>query len=192
MILNDMVSLLNRYVDDVVDITTATALLNAGQNAMAENVEADFPQLASSDINGTFVFPQKYHEIPVLYAAAMFKAQDSSIREKESYLSQFHERLANFTENYDVPARYRDTATVQQFTATAGQTTFTIVKESYNPTYSNLKVYINDVPTTNFISATDGTNGFVLTNASTLGDAVTASWEQREEFSGPPMPWWSW
>jgi hypothetical protein len=192
MKLSDLINLLNGYVDDVIDATTATRLFNAGQNQMAVDIKASFPQLIASNLNDTFVFPEKYHEAPVLYAAAMVKAQDSSIREKESFLSQFGLAVANFTENYDVPARYWETPSVQQFTATAGQTTFLITKESYNPDYSNLKVYINDVPTTSFSLATDGTNSFILTTSAALNDAVTASWEQREEFTGPPMPWWSW
>jgi hypothetical protein len=187
MNLSDMKAMLDGYVDDVIDITLATRLLNAGQNKMATSARASFPQLAATVTDGTFVFPEKYHETPVLYAAAMIKAQDSSIREKESFLAQFQDALADFTENWDVPARYKDDINVQQFTATANQTVFTITKDTYTTSYSRLEVYKNDVKITTFEDNGDGT--FTLATGATAGDYITAIWEVNEMFQQPPYPW---
>lgn len=189
MILSEMFTLLNTYVDDVVPSTTATVLFNAGQNKMAAELKAAFPQLVATNQDDTFVFDVKYHEIPVLYAAAMIKAQDSSIREKESFLSQFHDGMTLITENWDVPPRYKDDINVQQFTATAGQTYFTITKDSYTYRYSNIQVFVNDLVVTFQV---DENNGISLDTACALDDHVTATWIVNDSLQRPPYPWMTW
>jgi hypothetical protein len=191
MQLSQMVNLVNLYIDDVEDTDTIISLLNRGKDLMAVEVNCEFPDVVkSSDMTDTFVFDSKYHEIPVYYAAAMFKSKDSAVREKESYMSQFSDGIRNFTENYDPPVQYLRTSNVQQFTATAGQTDFTITKNDYSYPYGNLKVYVNgqlasfefgDVPTI-----------FTLETAATEGDKVTAQWEINSEYSYAPAFYPSW
>jgi hypothetical protein len=186
MKLSDMFTILNAYVDDVVAATVATAFLNAGQNEMASEIKGAFPQLTATNLDDTFVFPEKYHEIPILYAAAMVKAQDSSIREKESFLNQFNQKVKVFTENYDLPAQYRDDVNSQQYVSTAGQTSYTITKDLYVPDYSNLKVYVNDIRIYTF---TASGNVFTLKSESLLDDKVTAVWDIDHAMQEPPYPW---
>lgn len=153
---------------------------------MAIEARASFPQLSSSNTDGTFAFPEKFHEIPVLYACAMYQSSESSISEKNSYLSQFNEGLKSFIENYDVPVAYRDDSNTEHFTSTAGQTTFTITKRGYSYR-TNLKVYLNGVETTSFEKSE---NSFILFSTPTTGTQVTAIWEDRPDLQEPPYPWW--
>jgi hypothetical protein len=181
--------MINANVDDVVDSNTAINWLNAGQNIMAVESKAVFSQLSNTNLTGTFDFPAKYHEVPVLYACAMYQSSESSIGEKNSYVIQFQEGVKNFTETYDVPMQYRDDSTTEQFTKTStDNNTYTITKRGYLDGYkSNLKVYINNVVTTLFV-ATD--KSFTLTYTPTVGDKITASWEDRPEMNEPPYTWW--
>lgn len=192
MLLSDMLLLLETYVDDSINNPDAVRWLNAGQNKMAVEVKAAFPQLTiTSGLNTTFVFPEKFHETPVLYAAAMYKAQDSSMQEKESFLMQFRDGLQEFSENYDPPARYRDDAITQQFIATAAQTEFTITKEGYNYRFGNLRVYVNDRRTDYFLPVV---TGFLYTDPAPIlvGDAVTAVWEEHSDLYVRPAIYPGW
>lgn len=187
MKLSDMFTLLNLYVDDVVASTIATTLFNAGQNKMAAEIKAAFPQLVATNVDDTFVFSEKYHEIPVLYAASMIKAQDSSIREKESFLSQFQDGLASFTENYDLPAKYKDDVNVLQYVAITGQQSFTIPSDTYVYPYANLKVYVDNVRTYEFTTPTN--TSFSLNTACVGGEYITAIWDIDHAMQEPPYPW---
>lgn len=210
MKLSEMNALLNVYVDDVVDITTATTLFNAGINKMSIEVKSNLPILSSATPDSPPAFPAIYHEIPVLYAATMIKAQDSSLREKGSFLQQFDLALSNFSENYDPPMQYKDSQNTQQFIAVAGQTTFVITQDTYNRPYANLTVYVNGkeipptwvlLPTTILTSRTvinttittsNDPNSFTLVKPCVAGDMVTALWEIHAEFERPPVQWYSW
>jgi hypothetical protein len=189
-----MIQMINANVDDVVDNTTAVRWLNAGQNQMAVEARASFTQLSATNLNGTFDFPEKYHETPVLYACAMYQSSESSIGEKNSYFVQFQDGLKSFIENYDVPMVQRDDTNTQQFTKTAiDANTYTITKRGYVDGYkSNLKVYINNVETTLF---TINDKSFTLTEIVGVqvpvdGDKITAQWEDRPEMIEPPYTWW--
>lgn len=186
--------MINANVDDVVDNTTAVRWLNAGQNQMAAEARASFTQLSANNLNGTFDFPEKYHETPVLYACAMYQSSESSIGEKTSYLTQFQDGLKTFLETYDVPMTQRDDSNTQQFMKTpADANTYTITKRGYVDGYkSNLKVYINNVETTLF---TINSKTFTLTEIVGVqilndGDKITAQWEDRPEMVEPPYTWW--
>lgn len=189
MNINEMKALLNFYVDDTVDGTIAVTLLNLGQNELAIAAKCNFPQLDSNDQNSTFIFTEKYHNLPILYAAARYKGFDSSVREKDSYMNDFVIGLADFTENYTPPAQYRDDFNVQQFTASAdGETTYTITKEHYVAGLSVLKVYKNSmiVPfTENTVDGSFTIDSDILTN-----DAITAVWETQFELHQPPFEFW--
>ncbi len=187
MKLSEMITLLNTYVDDVVAASTATTLFNAGQNKMAAELKAAFPQLVSTAVDSTLSFSEKYHEIPVLYAAAMIKAQDSSVREKGSFLDQFHDGMASFIENYDLPAQYKDDVNVAQYVAAAAQQVFTITNDTYLDQYSNLKVYVNSVRTYDFTKPT--ATSFSLNTACVGGEFVTAIWDIDHAMQEPPYPW---
>jgi hypothetical protein len=187
-----MLELINANVDDVVDASVAVRWLNAGQNKMAAEARASFKQLNAANINETFDFPEKYHEVPVLYACAMFMASESSVAEKESYLRQFEDGVKLFTENYDTPVEFRDDSNTQHFTKTStDENKYFITKRGYSDR-SNLKVYLNGVETTLF-SLIDR-NGFQLLVVIDVqepqnGDKITARWEDRPDLQEPPYPW---
>ncbi len=193
MNVTQMISLINANVDDVVDTNSAIQWLNAGQNQMAMEARASFTQLSANDVTATFDFPEKYHEIPVLYACAMYQSSESSMGEKNSYLIQFQDGLKSFIENYDIPMEFRDDSNTQQFTKTANDAnTYVITKRGYSDT-SNLKVYINDIQneyfTLNDKSFTIQYN--TVTNPEPANGAkITAVWEDRPELQEPPYTWW--
>lgn len=209
MQLVDMISAIQRRVDDVVAQTDAIEWLNAGLHVMEIAVEASFPPLDGVSVT-TFPFPERYHIIPVLYAAAKFKERDVMLPEAQNYFGQFNDQLKYFTERYDVPAQYRDHSHVQQFTATAGQMAYVITKDTYNPNSARLKVYINGRANTDWqlpqspasnpsllvttTTTTNDPNGFIFNPTTTInaGDVVTAEWEIHEDFDEPPYGWWSW
>ena len=186
--------MLNANVDDVVDNTTAVRWLNAGQNIMAIEAKASFTQLDPANLNGTFDFPEKYHETPVLYACAMYQSSESSIGEKNSYLVQFQDGVKNFLENYDMPMSNRDDSNTQQFVKTSTDANkYTITSRGYVDGYkSNLKVYINNVQTSYFTINDKSFTLTEITGVQTLivGDKITAQWEDRPEMNEPPYTWW--
>jgi hypothetical protein len=191
-----MINLINANVDDVVDSFTAINWLNAGQNKMAIEARASFTQLSPNNLNGTFDFPEKYHEIPVLYACAMYQSSESSIGEKNSYILQFDDGLKSFIENYDIPIIYRDDSNTQHFFKTQNDNNqYFITKRGYNDK-SNLKVYVNGIQTTLFyLIQKDGKIGFELQSivnvqVPAVGDQITAQWEDRPEMVEPPYSWW--
>lgn len=195
MTLQDMIDYINNSVDDVVITKTAVAWLNAGQNKMAQTVGAKFPQLDAtlSTSSQTFAFDDKWHEIPVLYAAAMFKGADTSLQEKNIFMQQFNDGLKEFVMNWEVLPSLRDDRITQQFIATDQQTDFTITKNSYDPSTGDLVIYVNDIQTTNFRTDTDPTvKKFYLNTPSTLSDKVTAVWEEHTDLVDPPYSWWQW
>jgi nitrate/nitrite-specific signal transduction histidine kinase len=187
-----LISLINANVDDVVDTTVATSWLNAGQNQMATEARASFTQLDSTNANSTFDFPEKYHEIPVLYACAMFMASESSVGEKESYLTQFRNGLNSFIENYDIPVEFRDDSNTQQFTKSAGDNnTYVVTKRGYSES-SNLRIYINGIQNEYFVL--QGKSFVIQYNVITNpepanGAKITAMWEDRPDLQEPPYPW---
>lgn len=189
-----MIAMLNANVDDVVDNTTAVRWLNAGQNIMAIEAKASFTQLDPANLNGTFDFPEKYHETPVLYACAMYQSSESSIGEKNSYLVQFQDGVKNFLENYDMPMSNRDDSNTQQFVKTSTDANkYTITSRGYVDGYkSNLKVYINNVQTSYFTINDKSFTLTEITGVQTLivGDKITAQWEDRPEMNEPPYTWW--
>jgi len=192
LILSDMIALVNANVDDVVDTVPVVQWLNAGQNKMASEARASFTQLVASNTNSTFDFPEKYHEIPVLYACAMYMASQSSIAEKESYLRQFEDGVKSFIENYDIPLTQRDDTTTQHFTKTAtDKNKYYITKRGYSDR-SNLKVYLNGLQTTLFeLIDNNGFELLVVVNVQEPadGDKITARWEDRPDLQEPPYPW---
>lgn len=190
MKLTEMQSYLRFLVDDAVDAGITAILLNDGQNKMAIEVKATFPQLVAENPDSTFVFPEKYHSMPVFYAAAMYKGFDSSVREKDSYMGDFLNGLPNFSENYNPPYRYWDDYNVQQFTAVNGTFTYTIKKDGYNRKYADLRVYVNDLPVSFVASTTDDT--FTIDSSITLvtGDFITVIWEIHTDLVEPPYAWW--
>lgn len=202
MNLTEMVSLIGTYVDDVVDIPTGTSWLNQGLNKMAVAVGAKFPQLSSTDTMSTFVFDEKWHDIPVLYASAIYKGKDTSLQEKNSFMSQFMEELKQFTVKYDLEPWFRDDAQSQQFVAVVGQTDFLITKISYDNATGDLKVYKYDpvlkyatklIENADFTVNMDTTkNDFTLTTACVGGETVTAVWEIHADIQEPPYSFWGW
>lgn len=193
MNLTEMKQLLDIYVDDVVPMSTAVPLFNSAQNKLASASKANFPQFSTADLNAVPVFPVKYHEALVLYAAAMMKAQDSSIREKDSFMGQFMSVLTELSLQWDVPPQYKDDPNTQQFIATAGQTQFTITDFDYSPENGDLVVYVGDtkLPDT---SVSKSGNVFTIYVTTPLVDKqpVSAVWEMHADLDNPPYSWWSW
>lgn len=189
MTLQEMIDAINRRVDDVVDTADAVEWLNAGKNQMALAIGANFPDLSANDMQGTYPFPAKYHEGPVLYACARFKEQDSSLAEAASFMTQFEVFKREFATAYEVPPRYLDTPNSQQFDVQEGQMIFTITKESYSRSQGDLKVYLNDQPA-EFAKGTS--KSFILLTSCKAGDRVTAVWENHADLINPPYNWWGW
>lgn len=167
-----MKTLLEYYVDDTVDTPIALTLVNEGKNKMAAAVHAKFPDIVESGTGDTFVFDERFHELPVLYAAAMVKAYDSSIREKESFMFDFQSGLKDFVKEYSPPIQYVKGDFLQSFTAVAGDTTFTVTDSSFS-TYGNVDVYLNSSP----VPHTRNGNVITLVNPLVGGETVTVTWD---------------
>lgn len=207
MNLQDMITAINNRCDDAIPINVAVDFLNSGQNVLAIEVGAAFTQLSTSNMTGTFDFPAKYHEIPVIYACMRFKELDSVLTEANNYRAQFEQMKKWFVQNYQLPSYLRDDILSQQFTAVLGQTAFVITKDTYDPNQGNLVVYKNgsrmvswnkvvstitdeaDIVTTT--TSTNDPRGFILVNPCVLGDKITALWEEHQDVVEPPMPWWA-
>jgi hypothetical protein len=207
MILSEMIAAINRRVDDTIATADAVDFLNAGQNLMAMEIGAVFSQLSETNLNGTFDFDAKYHEIPVIYACMRFKELDSVLTEAQNYRAQFEQMKKFFITSYQLPVWQRDDRITQQFTALGGQTAFVITKDGYVPNVAALTVYKNG---SNLVSwqrvvstVTDGSEvvttttttndprGFILMTPCVLGDRITAIWEEHEDVVEPPFPWWA-
>lgn len=188
MKVSEMLTRLQLYIDDTVESEEdAIGILNDGKNRMALAVKATFPDVTSaSGGSDSFVFPTEYHEGPVLYAAAMYKAVDSSIQEKNSFMGDFQEILRDFQENYDPPMQYQKNSYTQHFVATAGQLLFTITGETFT---GKPKVYINSQRTYDY--NVDG-NEITLYNGAIEGDILSAVWDENAAFTQPPYPHWRW
>lgn len=188
MNLSQMVEAISRRVDDVVNINDAVEWLNSGKNHLAMAVNAKFPDLVSTNGNSQFVFDEMYHEAPVLYACASFKEQDSSLNEVNNFMVKFEQIKQEFVKNYEVPPEYRNDRLSQQFEVINGVNTFTITKDGYNPQFGDLKVYVNNILTNNFLL-----DGLTFTvSPATDGDKVTAVWEEHTDLIDPPFNWWGW
>lgn len=176
-------------VDDQPGVDSIMAWINAGLGVMGAKVDAIFPTITST--SDTFVFDDKWAEIPILYACFRFKQSDLMTQDAQFYYQQFNELLKEFATRYQVPPQYKDTANSQQFTASAMQTDFTITKDSFSSDISDLILYKNNVklPSDAF-TMTD--TGFTLDNATNAGDFITAIWEPRAELEEPPYTWWTW
>lgn len=168
----EMKVLLEFYVDDAVDTPIALRLINEGKNQMAAAVNASFPDITETSPGDVFVFDTRFHELPVLYAAAMVKAYDSSIREKESFMFDFQTRLKDFVKNFVPMIEYEDSDNVQHFTAAANQMEFTVTKPSYT-SYGDLDVYVNSTP----VPYRRYGNVITLETPLTGGERVTIQWD---------------
>lgn len=185
MNLQEMLSAINRRIDDVAVQTDAIEWLNEGKDKMAIAVGAKFPDVVS--LTDSFVFDAKYHGLPVLFASARYKEQDAVLTEASNFMNQFMNGLTEFVSKYEIPPQYRDDRVSQQFIASAAGQTFTITKQTYNATYGDLKVYINNVETTNF---TINDTGTVTVPDSIIGNNVTMVWEEHTDFIEPPYSFW--
>ena len=188
MNLQQMIDAINRRVDDAVNTQDAVEWLNSGKNQMAMAIGATFPDLVATELSSSFAFDEKYHEAPVLYASACFKEQDSSIGEAQNFMYKFEILKNEFVKNYDLPVSYRDNHLTQQFVADGVNNTFAITKESYSTSYGDLKVYVNNVRTTDF---TVSGNTFTCQNV-VKDDRITATWEEHADLIDPPYNWWNW
>lgn len=213
----DMYTYVSKLVDDIPVTDDVIRWLNAGQNILAAEIQAVFPQLQLSTVDatlaGTFAFDVKWHHIPCVYAAAMYKAQDTSFQEEQMFLQQFNDLKKTFVQYYDPPLQYVDSAYAQLFTATAGQLAYVINKISYDPVRGDVQVYYNGRllvpdqdyslvgnPANNFASivttpiTTNDPNGFTLNAAITVntGDLITAVWQEHFDLVNPPYDFWRW
>ena len=176
----EMKTLLEYYVDDVVDTATAVRLLNEGKNKLAVAVRAKFPDIDASGAS-TFVFDDRFHEAPVLYAASMVKAYDSSLSEKESYMAQFRDMLRDFVKEYSPPVQYLASENLQHFGVglPEGEDTFIITDSSFSG-YGDLEVFVDSMP----VGFSSSGRNVYLTNTAPAGTVVTVRWEPSM-FSAP-------
>ena len=194
MNLSEMLDMVNANVDDIVEQEDAVAWLNVGKDKMAIAVDADFPDIVvTPDMDDEFVFPKKYHHLPVLYASASYKGYDSSLQEKGSFMQEFAEELLDFVANYQVPENFKDDEYTEQFVAEEGQRTFTITKNLYEAHAGSLRVYINDRQSRAFrLGGVRQANDFILNQPCEEGDRVTAVWDIRTGLVQAPYPWTTW
>lgn len=183
-------------VDDAPSDITVIKWFDDAQNRLASACDAKFPRFVSNnqfDPNYTPVWDEKWHEALIVFACARYKESEASISEVNNFQTQFEEIKREMSENYQVPPQYRDDRVSQQFTATAGQTTFTITKLGYDPVYGNLKVYVNGIPTTDYLTPADGSPSFTFNPTTVLNvdDKVTVLWEEHYEYQQAPYGWWS-
>ena len=207
MNVQQMIDAINRRIDDTILPEDAVEFLNAGQNNLAMDINAAFTQLSVTNLSGTFDFDSKFHEIPVIYACMRFKELDSVLTEANNYRAQFEQMKKYFIQNYQIPIWQRDDRLTQQFTALAGQTAFVITKDGYDPRQGDLVVYKNgiklmawdkvystvtdEINIVTTLTTTNNPNGFILTNACSLGDKITALWEEHVDLVEPPYSWWA-
>lgn len=187
MTLEELKGFVESIVDDIVETSDLVRWLNAGQNRMAIDADATFPQL-TTDLSSTFVFDEKYHEVPVLYAAARYKEQDSSLQESRNFMVQFEDAKKTFVAKYEVPFRYRDDPNSQQFVAVGGETGFTITKSSYDYDTSDLQVYVNGIRVKDVQINEDAS--FTLMQVLVADDCVTCMWEEHSDLVDAPYSWW--
>lgn len=173
MNLATMIRMVNAYVDDIIDNQDIVMMLNDGKDLMASEVRCKFPDIElTGDLSDTFVFDEQYHRLPVLYASAMIKAQDSSIGEKNSFMQQFYDGLATFKVHYDPPAEYWDRPNCQQFIAEEGQEKFEVTKEDFHPVRSKVNIYVNSQRVYDYSKYL----GTIFLDNIAEGDRVTISW----------------
>jgi hypothetical protein len=181
-------------IDDAPADLTVIKWFDNAQNRLASACNAKFPKFVTNsqfDPNVSPVFDEKWHEALVVFACARYKEAESSLSEVANFAQQFEELKAEMMENYIAPLQYRDDRLVQQFTATVGQTDFTITKLGYTETYGNLRAFVNGLETKDFTHTNDGTNQFTINSpVLSVGDDVTALWEEHYEYTEPPYPWW--
>lgn len=188
-----MLALLEHYIDDTIDDNeVAIRILNTGKDKMATAIKARFPDIVlNGNLDEEFAFPSEYHETPVLYAAAMYKANDSSIQEKNSFLGQFEDAVKEFVENYDPPVQYREAPYIQHYTATAGQTEFVITNPSYSR-YGNVQIYVDGVFQERYENYDMDGRKITLYNGVSADAIVSAVWDENHAFAQPPYLHWSW
>lgn len=178
-----MQTLLEFYVDDVVDPEISIIMFNAAKDEMAAAVHARFPDLGQDvGINDTFVFDSRFHEAPVLYAAAMVKAYDSSVGEKQDFMNQYQMKLRDFVKEYYPPIIYQDVPNVAHFKVTedtADPSVFTITSDSYS-IYGNVEVYLNGSP----VGYRRYGSEFTLSSPAPVGSTVSIAWEPYQ-FQAP-------
>jgi hypothetical protein len=188
MILSEMVEFVNGLVDDVADTADLVRWMNAGKDDMAIEVGAKFPDLTMSDMSKEYAFDSRFHLAPVYYAAAKYKEYDTSLDEAVNFMNQYIELKKSFALKADIAPQFREDSNTQHFTAALGQTDFTITKESYDPRYGDVKVYVNGVPTYAFTTM-DNT---ITLSSLTTGDMVSCIWEEHTDMVESPYNWWKW
>lgn len=95
-------------VDDTADMTDLVEWLNSAKNDMAIAAKAIFPDIDQSNLDDSFVFDERYHEAPVIYACARFKEQDSSLNEAIHFQNLYETKKKEFVSRYVVPVKYQD------------------------------------------------------------------------------------
>jgi hypothetical protein len=190
MILSEMKTGVESRIDDTVLIGDLLRWLNDAKDDMALEINANFPDIVQTGtMDDFFVFDSRYHIGPVLYACARFKEQQQSVGEANNFMQQYLDLRRKFVADYEVPAQYREDRLSQQFTATSGQTDFTITKNGYDPSTGDLKIYVNNIEV-EFIPLAGKTFSLVIPTVE--GDAVTAVWEEHTDFVDPPYSFWNW
>lgn len=183
-----MKRLLEFYVDDVVDTPIAVTLFNAGKDRMGIAVDAAFPDLPEAPLEGdAFAFDKQYHEAPVLYAAAQFKAYDSSIGEDQNFMNKFERLLREFQTNYQVPLMYKNDNYTFKYVVTGDSGVNQIVVDSeYYNTYGNVYVYVDNKP----VSFSKYGQYINFEDVVSVGSTVVVVWEPTVYESQPWQRMW--
>jgi len=188
MVLSEMITLLEFYIDDVADQAIAVQLFNAGKNRMSIECGIDYPDITTANaLSDSFAFDAKFHEMPVIYAAAMYKSADSSIQEKNSLLSQFEQAIPRFVQHVEASVTDKQGSNVAQFTGTQGQTDFLVTKEGFSPRFTEMKVYVNGIQFYGYEKFVyDDPRIIVIPGGVQDGDKVTILWEPNDVWNDPP------
>jgi hypothetical protein len=188
MNVGQMKALLEFYIDDISDETIALQLFNAGKDRMSAEIEVDYPDVVGGgNLLDSFAFDPKFHELPVLYAAAMYKAADSSVNEKNSFMAQFEAGVTRFVQQATVEIDQKTGETTQQLVAssTSAQDGFLITKNDFSPRFTEMHVYVNGLETWDYRWSPDNFR-LILIPSAVEGDKVTITWEMNDIWTAPP------
>lgn len=188
MKMQEMMTLFEYYVDDVIDTSTVVSTFNRGKDIMIQDMDVEVPDLDYSNPNDQYIFPEKFHELPLLYAAAMFKAYDSSLQEKESFLQQFYAGVQKFKTGWEIPEHLKKGDDRQVITLEEDLLTndITITSNTYTK-YGFVDVYVNGtlVPNTRY--------GKIISIDSSIklmkGDIITVIWDTYHVWHRPQYTW---
>jgi hypothetical protein len=191
MLVSDIQLEVKSLVEDLPLIDDTVRWVNACLADLGIDLDANFPLVSDANSNlSSSGIPTKFHGMVALFCTVKYLEKDGSFQESNIFAQQYDDMKKRFIAAFEVPLQYRDDRLSQQFIAGSGQSTFEITKEGYDPTYGDLKVYVNG-SLKDIIVNSDKT--FMLTTYTcAANEKVTALWEEHTDFVEPPYNFWTW